>query len=52
MPRRLDYIPLGRVSRDLDSAPSKTEELDVALSSEDEECKKSEAEIALLKTRT
>lgn len=52
VPRRLDYTPLGQVSRDLDSAPSKIEELDAALSSEDEACKKLEAEIALLKTRT
>jgi len=27
MPRRLDYTPLGQVSQDLDSAPSKIEEL-------------------------
>jgi len=52
VPRRLDYTPLGQVSRDLDSAPSKIEELDAALSSEDEACKKLEAEIALLKLRT
>ena len=52
VPRRPDYIPLSQVSQDLDSAPSKIQELIDALSSEEEACKKLEAEIAVLKTRT
>jgi len=51
MPRRLDYAPLGQVSQDLDSAPSKISGLESALSSEEESCKKLEAGIAILKTR-
>jgi len=50
MPRRLDYAPLGQVSQDLDSAPSKIGELEAALSSEEESCKRLEAGIAILKT--
>lgn len=52
MPRRLDYAPLGQISQGLDSAPAKITELDDALSSEDEACKKLEEAIALLKTHT
>jgi DNA repair exonuclease SbcCD ATPase subunit len=52
VPRRLDYIPLDQVSQDLDSAPSKIDKLNAALSSEEEACKKLEAEIAILKTQT
>ena len=52
MPRRLDYIPLAQASLDLDSAPSKIEELDAALSSEEEACKKLEEAIAILKEQT
>ena len=52
IPRRLDYIPLSQVSQDLDSAPSKIQELADALSSEEEACKKLEAEIAVLKRWT
>jgi len=51
MPRRLDYTPLGQVSQDLDSAPSRIRELEAALSSEEESCKKLEAGIAILKTQ-
>jgi exonuclease VII small subunit len=51
MPRRLDYAPLGQVSQDLDSAPSKISELESALLSEEESCKKLEAGIAILKTQ-
>jgi hypothetical protein len=51
MPRRLDYTPLGQVSQDLDSAPSKIAELEAALLSEEESCKKLEAGIAILKTQ-
>jgi DNA repair ATPase RecN len=52
VPRRLDYTPLGQISRDLDSAPNKIQELIDTLSSEEEACKKLEAEIVVLKTRT
>jgi hypothetical protein len=52
MPRRLDYTPLGQISQDLDSAPSKIEELDAALSSEEEACKKLEGAIVILKAQT
>jgi chromosome segregation ATPase len=51
MPRRLDYTPLGQASQDLDSAPSKISELEAALSSEEESCKKLEAGIAILKSQ-
>jgi hypothetical protein len=51
MPRRLDYIPLGQVSQDLDSAPSKIKELDAALSSEEEACKKLEEAMVILKAQ-
>ena len=52
VPRPLDYMPLSQVSLDLDSAPSKIGELDAALSSEEEACRKLNAEIGILKTRT
>lgn len=52
VPRRLDYTPLGQISQDLDSGPSKIEELDVALSSEENACRTLESEIAILKTKT
>ena len=51
MPRRLDYAPLGQISQNLDSTPAKIAELDAALSSEEEACKKLEAGIAILKTQ-
>ena len=38
MPRRVDYMPLGAVSRDLDSASSKLGELETALTAEKEKC--------------
>jgi hypothetical protein len=52
MPRRLDYSPLGQISRDLDSAPTKIAELEAALSSEEEGCKKLEEAIVILKAET
>jgi len=52
VPRRLDYVPLSQASQDLDSAPSKIQGLDEALSSEEEACKKLVAEISDLKTQT
>jgi hypothetical protein len=38
MPRRVDYMPLGAISRDLDSASSKLRELETALSTEKAKC--------------
>jgi len=38
MPRRVDYMPLGGVSRDLDSAPDKLGELETALTTEKAKC--------------
>jgi chromosome segregation ATPase len=52
MPRRLDYAPLGQISRDLDSAPTRIAELEAALSSEHEACRKLEEAISILKTQT
>ena len=52
VPRPLDYEPLSQVSLDLDSAPSMIEELDAALTLEEEACWKMNAEIGVLKTRT
>jgi hypothetical protein len=52
VPRRLDYTPLGQISQDLDTAPNKIDELDAALSSVDEACRKLEEGVAILKART
>jgi hypothetical protein len=52
VPRRLDYVPLGQVSQDADSAPSKIAELEAALSSEEEACKGLEEAITILKAQT
>jgi len=52
VPRPLDYMPLSQVSLDLDSAPSKIGELDAALASEEEACRKLDVEIGVLKTQT
>jgi hypothetical protein len=52
IPRRLDYTPLGQISLDLDSAPNKIDELDAALSSVDEACRKLEEGVAIFKART
>jgi predicted RNase H-like nuclease (RuvC/YqgF family) len=51
MPRRLDYSPLGQISRDLNSAPSKIKDLEAALSEEEAACKNLEAAIALMKEK-
>ena len=51
MPRRLDYEPLGYVSQDLDSAPNKINELEAALTSEEESLKDLAVGIASLKTQ-
>jgi hypothetical protein len=51
MPRRLDYSPLGQISRDLNSAPSKITDLEAALAAEEEGCKSLEEAIALMKEK-
>jgi len=51
MPRRLDYSPLGQISRDLNSAPSKIKDLEAALSEEEAACKSLEAAIGLMKEK-
>jgi hypothetical protein len=51
MPRRLDYSPLGQITRDLSSAPSKISDLEAALAHEEEGCKNLEAAIALMKEK-
>jgi len=49
MPRRMDYMPLGEISRDLDSAVSKLEALQKALFVENEMCKRLEDATGVLK---
>lgn len=51
MPRRLDYSPLGQISRDLNSAPTKISDLEAALSSLEGRCRDLEAAIALMKEK-
>src|SRR5271157_6471249 len=51
MPRRLDYSPLGQITRDLNSAPSKIKDLEAALAKEEEGCESLEAAIALMKEK-
>ena len=51
MPRRLDYAPMGEITQDMGSAPSKIADLQEALSREEEGCKELEAAIALMKER-
>jgi len=51
MPRRLDYSPLGQITRDLNSAPSKIKDLEAALTEEEAACKRLEAAIALMKEK-
>jgi chromosome segregation ATPase len=51
MPRRLDYSPLGQISRDLNSAPTKIKDLEAALVQAEEGCKSLEAAIALIKEK-
>ena len=38
MPRRVDYMPLGAISRDIDSASNKLRELETALTTEKARC--------------
>ena len=40
MPRRMDYMPLGQITRSLDTAVSKLDDLEEALNSEKEQCGK------------
>ena len=42
MPRRMDYMPLGQINRDFDSAVAKLQELEQALVLEREMCKRLE----------
>ena len=49
MPRRMDYSPLGEISRDFDSAVSKLEALQNALFVEKEMCKRLEDATMLLR---
>jgi hypothetical protein len=51
MPRRLDYSPLGQISRDQESAPSKISDLQRALSAEEEGAKRLLEAIALMKAK-
>jgi hypothetical protein len=51
MPRRLDYSPLGQITRDLNSAPSKIKDLEAALAKAEEGCKGLEGAIALMKEK-
>jgi hypothetical protein len=52
MPRRMDYMPLGQITRDFDSAVSKLEELEEALVLEAEMCKKLEEATKVLVDKT
>ena len=49
MPRRLDYSPLGQISRNLNTAPTKISDLEAALAQEEEACRSLEAAIAIMK---
>ncbi len=49
MPRRLDYAPVGEITQDMGSAPSKIADLQEALSKEEQACRDLEAAIALMK---
>jgi hypothetical protein len=51
MPRRLDYSPLGQITRDLSSAPSKISDLEGALAKAEEGCKSLEEAILLMKEK-
>ena len=51
MPRRLDYAPLGQITRDLGAAPSKIADLEATLTLEEEGCRSLEAAIAIMKEK-
>ena len=48
MPRRLDYAPLGQMTRDLGSAPSKIKDLEDALAQAEDGCRSLQAAIVLM----
>ena len=52
IPRRMDYMPLGQINRDFDSAAGKLEELEEALKLEIEMCERLEDATEVLKERT
>lgn len=51
VPRRLDYSPLGQITRDLSSAPSKIKDLETALSQAEEGCRRLEQALVLMKQK-
>jgi hypothetical protein len=51
MPRRLDYSPLGQISRNLNTAPTKIKDLEAVLAQEEAGCRSLEAAIALMKEK-
>lgn len=51
MPRRLDYEPLGQITRDLGSAQSKIAELEAALTREEIDCRSLVEAISLMKEK-
>lgn len=51
MPRRMDYMPVGQIAQDFDSALSKLEGLEKALSVELEKCTRLEEATEVLKER-
>jgi hypothetical protein len=52
MPRRMDYMPLGQLTRNLDSAVAKFDDLEAALSEEKNRCRKLEEAIDTVKEKT
>ena len=52
MPRRVDYEPLGQITRNLDTAASVLDELVASLAREQEKCRKLEEAIATLLEQT
>ena len=52
MPRRVDYEPLGQITRSLDSAASVLDDLAASLKREQEKCRQLEDAIATLLERT
>jgi hypothetical protein len=51
MPRRMDYMPLGEISANLETAVSKLEALQATLLAEKEMCKRLEEAAVVLKER-
>jgi hypothetical protein len=52
MPRRVDYEPLGQITRSLDTAASVLDDLSASLEREQEKCKRLEEAIATLIEQT